>query len=236
MPIYIYISYVYNKLYRTQDGLSAYSYPYHDPIRYPGEEGGTALANVLFGMANPSGRLPITIVQSTDQLPDYLDLHMARFPGRTHRYLTLPPIYPFGFGLSYTRLRYENLQLSPNILRATDTLSVAVDIAHLQGPLAVEVVQVYVSLLDPPSGSNVSIPLQDLRNFTRITVAPGGVTSAHFAIPATSLALVGYDGRLSVLPGRYRVFVGGVSPNWRTPFTVDQPVADPLVGEIVVEG
>ena len=69
--------------------------------RYPGEEGGTALANILFGATNPSGRMPITVVESIAQLPDYLDLHMGLAPGRTHRHFTGTPMYTFGYGLSY---------------------------------------------------------------------------------------------------------------------------------------
>ncbi len=111
-------------------------------LRYPGEEGGTALANVLFGVTNPSGRMPVTVVESLAQLPEYLDLTMNRPPGRTHRYFTGVPMYPFGFGLSYSTVKYSDLTVVPYQVHSIDTLTIMINITHLSGPDLTDVIQV----------------------------------------------------------------------------------------------
>ena len=97
---------------------------------YPGEEGGTAIADVLFGDYNPAGRLPVTFYRSVDQLPPFDDYAMT---GRTYRYLAEPPLYPFGHGLSYTRFAYSRLRLDPPQIGPSGTDAVSVDVCNTGG-------------------------------------------------------------------------------------------------------
>ncbi len=202
---------------------------------YPGEEGGTALASVLFGDVNPSGRMPITVVESTAQLPDYLDLHMDRPPGRTHRYITDTPMYMFGYGLSFSHTRYGNLEVTPSVATAADTLKVSIDVACIGGMANVtEVVQVYVGLTNPPTAPNMSVPIQELKAFTRVLVDISSVTTVRLTVPVESLALVDAQGVPSVIPGTYTVWVGGVHPRWETNYTKGATVGIPLSTTVTI--
>ena len=163
---------------------------------YPGEQGGTALADVLFGDYNPSGRLPVTFYKSVSQLPDFLDYRMR---GRTYRYFTGEAQYPFGHGLSYTtfsygRPKYRNGKLS---VMLTNT-----------GKLAgTEVVQVYVRNLADQDG-----PLKSLRAFQRVELAPGEQRQVEIPLPRECFE--GWDAAtntMRVVPGRHEVMVGGSS-------------------------
>src|SRR5205807_10404798 len=109
---------------------------------YPGEEGGTAIADVLFGDYNPGGRLPVTFYKSVDQLPPFTDYRMQ---GRTYRYFKGDPLYPFGFGLSYTKFKYDNLRLSAKTIKAGEGLRVSVDVQNIGDRAGDEVMQLYVT-------------------------------------------------------------------------------------------
>ena len=148
---------------------------------YPGQAGGTAIADVLFGNYNPGGRLPVTFYKSVSDLPAFDDYRMA---GRTYRFFTGQPLYPFGFGLSYTTFRYGNVRTSANTLAGGDTVTVSVDVTNSGRVAGDEVVQLYVKHL----GSAVTRPNKDLRGYRRITLQPGETRTVTFPLAASSLA------------------------------------------------
>jgi beta-glucosidase len=175
---------------------------------YPGEEGGRAVADVLFGDASPSGRLPITFPKSLDQLPPYEDYAMA---GRTYRYMTEEPLYPFGFGLSYTTFEYGSLELSPATVSAGEDVVARVTVKNAGDAAGEEVVQLYVSDLE----ASVTVPVASLAAFRRVYLEPGESRVVELRVPAKALELVDEAGRRVVEPGTFAVTVGGASPGDR---------------------
>lgn len=174
---------------------------------YPGQAAGTAVADVLFGDANPAGRLPVTFYRSVDQLPPFDDYAMAQ---RTYRYFTGEPLYPFGYGLSYTTFAYDALSL-PVRAGTGDTITASVTVRNAGGRAGDEVVQWYVSL----EGMPVPVPLRSLVGFDRITLAPGESKRITRAFSPRELASVDASGRLVRAPGRIRISVGGEQPGMR---------------------
>lgn len=170
---------------------------------YPGEEGGSAIAEVLFGEYNPGGRLPVTFYKSEDDLPAFEDYHML---GRTYRYFEGEPLYPFGYGLSYSRFEYSNLALSQTQLGENDTLTVMVDVTHAEGPAGDEVVQVYLSTDD------TNYPLRQLVAFARVYLAPGTTNHLAFEVSADQLTRVLDDGSRALEDHSFTIFVGGGQP------------------------
>ena len=148
---------------------------------YPGQAGGTALADVLFGDYSPAGRLPVTFYRDTTDLPPFSSYGMAN---RTYRFFAGTPLYPFGHGLSYTTFRYSALRSSAAILRANGSLVVTVDVTNTGTRVGDEVVQLYARHV----GSSVDRPKRDLRGFQRITLAPGQRRTVSFPVNASSLA------------------------------------------------
>ena len=148
---------------------------------YGGQAAGGALADVLFGDYNPGGRLPLTFYKSVADLPPFDDYRME---GRTYRFFTGTPLYPFGYGLSYTSFAYQNLRTSADTLAAGDTLTVRVDVTNTGKRAGDEVVQLYVRHL----GSSVARPREDLRGYKRITLRPRETRTVEFSLPASSLA------------------------------------------------
>ena len=163
---------------------------------YPGEQGGTAVADVLFGDYNPSGRLPITFYKSVSQLPDFLDYRMR---GRTYRYFTGDAQYPFGYGLSYTTFRYGRPKYK------NGQLTVAV--TNTGERAGTEVVQVYMRDLADADG-----PLKSLRAYQRVQLAPGETRQVVIDLPRERFE--GWDvstNTIRVVPGRHELMVGGSS-------------------------
>jgi len=148
---------------------------------YGGQAAGSALADVLFGDYNPGGRLPVTFYKSVNDLPPFDDYRMA---GRTYRFFKGTPLYPFGYGLSYTTFAYKNLRTSTGTLGASDTVIVRVDVTNTGRRSGDEVAQLYVRHL----GSRVERPTEDLRGFRRVTLKPGETRTVEFSLPASSLA------------------------------------------------
>ena len=148
---------------------------------YGGQAAGSALADVLFGDYNPGGQLPVTFYKSVNDLPPFDDYRMA---GRTYRFFKGTPLYPFGYGLSYTTFAYKNLRTSTGTLGASDTVIVRVDVTNTGRRSGDEVAQLYVRHL----GSRVERPTEDLRGFRRVTLKPGETRTVEFSLPASSLA------------------------------------------------
>jgi len=147
---------------------------------YPGQAGGTAIAEVLFGTYNPGGRLPVTFYRDVADLPPFDDYRMA---GRTYRFFEGAPLYPFGYGLSYTTFRYDRLRISSDTLRGGDTVTVSVDITNTGARVGDEVVQLYLRY---PS-SRVARPKRDLRGFRRVTLQPTETRTVTFPLAAAAL-------------------------------------------------
>jgi len=148
---------------------------------YPGQAAGTAIADVLFGDYNPGGRLPVTFYRSVDDLPPFEDYDMA---GRTYRFFDGVPLYPFGFGLSYTTFRYDHVRTSSTTLPADGSITVSVDVTNTGTRAGDEVVQLYVT----HQGSAVPRPRMDLRGFQRVALQPGETKTVEFSLAASSLA------------------------------------------------
>jgi len=193
---------------------------------YPGEEGGTAIADVLFGDYNPGGRLPVTFVKSTEQLPPFTDYSMK---GRTYRYMEDEPLYPFGYGLSYTTFEYSNLKLSAQAIEAGQSLTVSVDVKNAGNIAGDEVVQVYLKDLE----ASVDVPIYKLEGFRRVKLQPGEATTVTFTLTPRQMALIDNDGRCILEPGKFRVMVGGRQPDRRSEALAKTSI---LVGEFEVRG
>lgn len=193
---------------------------------YPGEEGGTAIADVLFGDYNPGGRLPVTFVKSVEQLPPFTDYSMK---GRTYRYMEDEPLYPFGYGLSYTTFEYSNLKLSAEIIEAGQSITISVDVKNTGNMAGDEVVQLYLKDLK----ASVDVPIHELKGFCRVKLQPGESTTVTFTLTPRQMALIDNDGRCILEPGRFRVMVGGRQPDKRSETLAKTPI---LVGEFEVRG
>ncbi len=171
---------------------------------YPGEAGGTAIAETLDGKNNPSGRLPVTFYKSLKQVPPFEDYSMK---GRTYRYFHGDPLYPFGYGLSYTKFAYSNLKLSTDSVKAGGDLTVEADVRNTGQRAGDEVVELY---LTPPQ--NGLVPLHSLEGFTRVHLEPGATKHVSFTLNPREMSLVDAQGIRSVQAGHYMVFVGGGQP------------------------
>ena len=148
---------------------------------YPGQAGGSAIADVLFGDYNPAGRLPVTFYKSVNDLPPFEDYAMK---GRTYRYFGGAPLYPFGHGLSYTTFAYVNLRTSAERVAAAGTIGVSVDVRNSGAVAGDEVVQLYVS----HPASKVPRAIKELRGYRRVTLNPGETRTVRFSVPVSSLA------------------------------------------------
>lgn len=178
-------------------------------VWYPGQEGGNAVADVIFGNEAPSGKLPLTFPVSLDQLPDYEDYSMKE---RTYRYMTSKPLYPFGYGLSYAEFKFNDLFLDKEEMGVDETLTVTVDVKNSGDMEAGEVVQLYITV--PDSHSNQ--PLWALKKFERINLKKGVSTSVSFNLNASDLEQFNEEGKPEVLPGEYTVHIGNGSPGERS--------------------
>ncbi|MFW6227039.1 MAG: glycoside hydrolase family 3 C-terminal domain-containing protein, partial [Bacteroidota bacterium] len=176
---------------------------------YPGEQGGNAVADIIFGDVNPSGRLPITFPESIDQLPPFDDYDM---PGRTYRYMSAKPMYPFGYGLSYTDFRYEDVTINSNELQAGETAEVTVTVKNIGRYDGEEVVQLYLTLPD----KGYQNPLYSLKGFKRIALQPGESKEVSFTLTPDLMESVTMEGEFVIEQGEYLVKVGGSSPHERS--------------------
>lgn len=177
-------------------------------VWYPGEEGGNAVADVIFGKVSPSGRLPITFPKSFDQLPPYEDYSMK---GRTYRYMSAEPMYPFGFGLSYTSFSYSNLKLSKTAVGRNESMTAEVIVTNSGKVKGDEVVQLYLT-----HEGEAGAPLYALKGIKRITVLPGASAKVSFTITPQMMELVNDKGQSVVNPGNVRVHIGGSLPGSRS--------------------
>jgi beta-glucosidase len=169
---------------------------------YPGQEGGSAIADVLFGDENPSGRLTVSIPKHTGQLPVYYNGKRSR--GKRYLEEDSQPRYPFGYGLSYTTFEYSNLSVEPAELAVGEEAMVTVDVMNTGDRSGAEVVQLYVSDV----ASKVTRPERELKGFEKIMLAPGEKRTVTFTVGAEQLQYIGKDMVPVVEPGLFRVLVG----------------------------
>jgi beta-glucosidase len=171
---------------------------------YPGQAGGSAVARTLSGSNNPAGRLPVTFYRDVNQLPPFEDYSMA---GRTYRYFKGEPLWPFGFGMSYTSFEYRDLTLAADRIAAADPFDVAVTVGNTGERAGDEVVQLYLEFPPVPGA-----PLRALRGFQRIHLEPKESRRVQFHLAQRDLSLVDESGDIIVAQGRYSVSVGGGQP------------------------
>jgi beta-glucosidase len=171
---------------------------------YPGEEGGNALANILSGATSPSGRLPVTFYRSVADLPAFSDYSMAH---RTYRYFTGPVLYPFGFGLGYSRIQYGLVHLSTRNLTAGKPLTATVTLRNNGKTEAAEVAELYIVPPQAPGSPNLA-----LAGFQRLQLQPGQSRDVAFELTPAQLSFVDPAGHRAVRAGMYRVFAGGSQP------------------------
>ena len=177
-------------------------------VWYPGMEGGRAVADVLFGDVSPAGKLPVTFPKSLDQLPAFDDYSMK---GRTYRYMTEEPLYPFGFGLSYSHFEYSDLQLAKTDIAPGDSLNVSLTVRNSGDRDSAEVAQFYLSDLQ----ASTIVPLQHLIGFERVTLKAGESCTLKFTLTPEMMSFYNDDGELTFEPGEFRLEVGGCSPGKR---------------------
>src|SRR6266545_5094420 len=176
---------------------------------YAGEEGGAAIAETLSGKNNPAGRLPVTFYTGVDQLPPFEDYAMK---GRTYRYFEGKPLYPFGFGLSYTTFSYRVLTLPQNPIRAGDPLRAEVTVTNTGKREGDEVAQLYLSFPEVPGA-----PLRALRGFKRVHLKPGESQKVRFELKERDLSMVSEAGIPIIAEGKHSVSIGGGQPNTEAP-------------------
>ncbi|MGO9317521.1 MAG: glycoside hydrolase family 3 C-terminal domain-containing protein [Terracidiphilus sp.] len=176
---------------------------------YPGEEGGAAVAETLSGKNNPAGRLPVTFYTGVSQLPNFEDYGMA---GRTYRYFKGKPLYPFGYGLSYSTFKYSDLNVPTQAVDAGQPVDADVTVTNTGKVAGDEVVQVYLKFPDVKGA-----PLIALRGFQRIHLEAGASQRVHFELKDRELGMVSEDGNPLIAAGEYTISIGGGQPDTGAP-------------------
>ena len=176
---------------------------------YPGQSGGLAVANILTGKTNPSGRLPLTFYRSIDDLPPFDDYAMN---GRTYRYFAGKPVYPFGYGLSFTSFSYAPLKVQPAADGAEHGLRITTEVRNTGARAGDEVAELYLNFPDAPG-----VPRVALRGYQRLSLKPGESRTVTFDLSPRDLSSVALDGTRHVAVGQYRVSVGSGQPDTGVP-------------------
>lgn len=175
---------------------------------YLGQETGRAVADVLFGEVNPSGKLTVTIPRSVGQLPCYYDRKPSRF--RDYRAADSTPLVPFGFGLSYTTFDYRNLRVAPAEIPSGGSAQVSIDLSNTGPRKGDEIVQLYIhDLISLPTR-----PVMELKDFARVTLSPGETKTVTFTLNPEKLAALGLDMKPVVQPGDFEIMVGRSSGDY----------------------
>jgi beta-glucosidase len=170
---------------------------------YAGESGGQAIADVLFGDYNPSGKLPVTFYKNIKQLPDFENYSMK---GRTYRYMS-DPLFPFGFGLSYTTFSIGTAQVSKNEINSGGSMELTIPVSNTGKRDGTEIVQVYIRKINDSDG-----PLKTLRGFQRIDIAAGKTGEVIIDLPHPAFEFFDRaSGKMDVIPGEYEIWYGNSS-------------------------
>jgi beta-glucosidase len=176
---------------------------------YPGEKGGLAVANVLFGDVSPSGKLPITFPKSVEDIPAFENYDMA---GRTYRFMEKTPMYPFGYGLSYNNFEISDVKLDKAKIRKSENNKLSLTLKNNGNTKADEVLQLYVSLKD----KKLSVPISELKSFKRVCVEGGKSENIEFEIPASYFTYVDVNGETKNFRGKAEITIGNSSPGVRS--------------------
>lgn len=193
---------------------------------YPGQAGGEAIADIIFGDYNPAGRLPVTFYKSVDQLPHFEDYSMKN---RTYKYFNGEPLYEFGYGLSYTNFEYGNINVEDSY-EAGSTIKLSVDVTNVGDYDGDEVVQLYVSQ------DNEYAPIRSLQGFKRVTIKKSETKTVEFQLEPENIALFNPDGWKKVYEGNMQISVGGRQPNNKAIDNKQVVIADiEIVGEYLCE-
>jgi beta-glucosidase len=191
---------------------------------YGGEAAGTAVADVLFGDYSPSGRLPITFYKSDSDLPPFDDYSMTN---RTYRYFKGDPLYPFGFGLSYTKFDYSHLKLSKTKIKKNEPVTVEVTVTNNGKMKSDEVVQLYLTHQSGPD-----VPLYSLKGFKRISLLPGVSEKVQFIITPDMMKTVNEEGQSVLNSGQVKINIGGSLPSQKSE---ELGAAKPVEEQIVIQ-
>jgi beta-glucosidase len=170
---------------------------------YPGESGGQAVADVLFGDFNPSGKLPVTFYRSSEQLGDFEDYSMK---GKTYRYMS-DPLFPFGYGLSYTTFGIGSATVSKTTFRNNETIQITIPVVNTGNMSGTEVVQVYTRKVDDLEG-----PIKTLKAFKRVELDPGEAKQVTIDLPPSTFEFYNWNTRtMQVSPDEYEIYYGSSS-------------------------
>lgn len=172
----------------------------------PGMEGGNAIASILFGDHNPSGKLSISFPRHVGQQPVYYN-QLPGWHGDSYVEMNGEPLFPFGYGLSYTKYEYSNLRVSSGKLMASDNLTISVDVKNIGNYSGKEIVQLYINDLY----SSVTTPIKELKGFKHVYLKPGEEKTVEISLPISSLSLVNANCKPVVEPGEFEIMVGGSS-------------------------
>jgi beta-glucosidase len=176
---------------------------------YPGERGGDAVADIIFGDVSPSAKLPITFPKSIDQLPPFDDYSMK---GRTYKYMEQAPLYPFGFGLSYAKLEWSKPAIATATVKKGQNVDFSVSIKNIGKINADEVVQVYLSI----DNKKEIVPISSLVNFKRVSLNQGSSSDVSFSIPYSDFSFINSKGEKVQHKGKATLFIGNASPGSRS--------------------
>jgi len=176
---------------------------------YPGASGGRAIASLIFGDYSPSGRLPVTFYKTTEELPDFRNYSMEN---RTYRYMKQEALYPFGYGLSYTRFEYSDLKLSSAKINRNSNINASVSVKNAGDIASDEIVQIYLKDVE----ASCRVPHHHLCGVKRINLSPGEDTVIEFLIPADKMAFINEEGNSVLEPGLFEVYIGGSQPDKRS--------------------
>lgn len=178
-------------------------------VWYPGEQGGNAVGDIIFGDAVPSGRLPVTFPMSVKDLPPYESYDMTN---RTYRYMEKTPLFPFGFGLSYTQFEYSDLKINQATIQSGETITAQVTVTNTGNYKGDEVVQLYLSDVE----ASVAVPQYALKSFQRISLWPGASKTLTLNITPEMMKMVNEEGKSVLEKGEFKVFIGGSVPSQRS--------------------
>lgn len=184
---------------------------------YPGAEGGKAVASLIFGDYSPSGKLPMTFYRSTEELPDFHDYAMKN---RTYRYIENEALYPFGYGLSYTKFEYSDLIISKSELQTGETAQLKVTVKNVGQYESDETVQLYLKDVE----ATVVVPKYQLRGIAKITLKPKEEKQVCFELTPRQMALIDDEGNCILEPGVFQVFIGGNQPDERSAKLTDTDI------------
>lgn len=176
---------------------------------YPGAQGGKAIASMLFGEYSPSGRLPVTFYKTTEELPDFRDYSMKN---RTYRYMENEALYPFGFGLGYTKFEYSNLTLSESRIKSGETVTCKVTVKNVGSYQSKEAVQLYLKDVE----TSVDAPKWQLKGLKKVNLKPGEHREVVFELLPEAMMLVNYEGESILESGKFEVYAGGSQPDARS--------------------